>query len=255
MGSDYTFSFTSAALDCANAADYFEPNNATNETTEVEIPCTFPVLSSCGGDERKDYYSFTLGEAKKVTVRLRRIDGGSAASWSTSLLRGFYQIYAFGDSLRTTEETSNYYTFLPGTYTFSTGKQNEDDDIVFYSLTIETSSPCPDDVYEDNDFYFEATAIDPGSYTDLMSCYRDQDFYAIDVSAGQTLTVTADNLSGLTFDGGVYIWDPDDAFAVKDTGTHDPLSASWTAAVGGTYTFSVAWHLGEVEYSMVVEVE
>jgi hypothetical protein len=175
--------------------------------------------------------------------------------WSSHWLRRPYQIYANSDSLRAQEEVSDYYSFLPGTYILTVGKQDEDEEIVFYSLTMETSTPCPDDVYEDNDFSFEAAPIGPGNHTGLMSCYRDIDNYAIDLTAGETLTVTAENMSGQTFNGGVYIYDPDFTLVVKDEGTHNPLSASWTAAADGSYMVSVGWPLGEVEYSMAVEVD
>jgi hypothetical protein len=254
LGTDYTFSFTTGALDAANAADYFEPNDATNETTDIEVPCTYPVLSSCGGSERKDYFRFTLEEAAKVTFRLERADGGPAVRWSCSFVRRPYQIFANGDSLRSGEEVSDYYSFLPGTYLLQVGKQDEDEEIVFYSLTIETSTPCADDVHEDNDFSSEAAPIDPGYYTDLISCYRDIDNYTIDVTAGKMLIITGDNVSGRTVKGGVYIYDPDWNLVAKDEGTHNPLSAAWTATMDGTYMFSVGWPLDEVEYWLMVEV-
>ena len=255
LGTDYTFSFTTGILNCENAADYHEPNDATNETAQIEIPCTYPVLSSCGADERRDYFSFTLEEPAKVTVRLMRIDAGPGVNWSTSFQRGVYQIFAFGDSLRSTQETSDYFTFNPGTYKIRTAKQDEDEEIVFYSLTVETSAPCPDDAHEDNDFSFEPAPIEPGSYTDLVSCYRDNDYYSIDLTVGERLVVTADNVSGYTLEGGIFIFDTDYQAVAEDWGDHNPVSTAWTATVDGTYRFSVGWPLGEVEYWMTVEVE
>lgn len=255
MGTAYSFSFTTGALSCENASDYLEPNDATNQTSHVAIPCTLPVLSSCGASERRDYFSFTLEEASKVTFRAQRVGVGSPVPWSTTFSRGVYQIFANGDSLRADEEVSDYFSFLPGTYTLRAGKQNEDEDIVFYSLTIETSAPCPDDAYEDNDFAFEAAPIGLGEYTDLMSCHMDLDYYSVDLTAGETLTVTAENLGAGVLEGGVYIYDPDNTRVARDYGTHNPLSTLWTAAEDGTYILLVSWPMGEVEYSMTVEVE
>jgi len=255
LGTDYTFGFTTGTLDCENAADYLEPNDATNQTSHVAIPCTLPVLSSCGAAERRDYFSFTLDEAKTVTFRVQRAGGGPPVPWSTTFSRGVYQIFANSDSLRADEEVGDYFSFLPGTYTLRAGKQNEDEEIVFYSFTIETSAPCPDDAYEDNDFSFEAAPIGPGEYTDLISCYMDLDYYSIDLTAGETLTVTAENLGAGVLEGGVYIYDPDNTRVARDYGTHNPLSTLWTAAEDGTYILLVSWPMGEVEYSMTVEVE
>ncbi len=255
LGTAYTFGFTTGPLDCAGAMDYLEPNSATNEVADIEIPCTYPVLSSCGASDRYDYFSFTVEEAVKVTFRLERVDEGPAVSWVAGFQRTVYQIYAVSDSLRTGGEVSDYYTFLPGTYLIRTGKQDEDDEIVFYRLTVETSAPCADDIYEDNDFSFEATPIGPGHFEDLMSCYRDLDYYSIDLTVGQTLTVTAANVSGGAVDGGVYILDPDYTLVAQDRGTDSPLGASWTATEDGTHRFRVGWPSAEVEYTMDVEVD
>ncbi len=255
LGTAHTFSFTTGPVTCDNAADYFEPNNATNETADVQIPCTYPVLSSCGASERYDYFGFTLEEATKVTFRLQRVDGGPAVRWSSAFLRGVYQIYSMSDSLRTGEEVSNYYSFLPGTYTLRIGKQDEDAEMVFYSLMIEASAPCTDDAYEDNDFAFEAAPVTPDHYEDLVSCFKDSDYYAIDLTVGQSLTVIATNVSGGSVDGGIYILGPDYTTVAQDRGTHSPLSTSWMATAAGTHRFSVGWPLGEVEYTMDVEVD
>jgi hypothetical protein len=190
-----------------------------------------------------------------VTFRLQRVDGGPPANWAVNYQRHPYQIFGYWDSLRTGEDLTDYYSFLPGTYTLRIGKQDEDEEIVFYSLTMETSEPCQDDTYEDNDFTFEAAPMEPGYYPSLMSCYKDLDYYSIDLTAGQTLTVTGENVSGEVFYGGVYILDPDYQTVIQDLGTDNPLSASWTAVVDGTYSFSVGWYVGEVEYSLNVEVE
>jgi hypothetical protein len=255
LGTAYTFGFTTGPLTCDNAVDYLEPNSASNEVADIEIPCTYPVLSSCGGSDRYDYFGFTLEEAAKVTFKFQRVDGGPAVRWTAGFQRTVYQIYSMSDSLRTGEEVGNYYSFLPGTYTIRTGKQNEDEEIVFYSLTVEASTPCADDAYEDNDFAFEGTPIAPDHYENLVSCYQDGDYYVIDLTVGQSLTVTAYNVSGGSVDGGIYMVDPDYAPVAVDKGTHSPLSTSWTATAAGTHSFSVGWPEAEVEYTMDIEVD
>jgi hypothetical protein len=255
MGTDYTFSFTTGELSCENAADYFEPNDSGNEGTEIEIPCTYPVLSSCGASERFDYFIFTVEEAVKVTFNLQRVGGDGGAYWVANFHRHPYQIYAITDSLRTTAEMSDYYTFQPGTYNLRTGKQDDDEEIVFYSLRIETSAPCADDIYEDNDFTFDAAELLPGVYEDLVSCYKDADYYFVSLDGGETITATATHTSGTSPSGGLYIRDPDYDLVAQDEGIGNPLNASWTAAATGDYWISVGWHFVEVEYTLNIEVD
>jgi len=138
LGTAYTFSFTTGPATCDNAADDFEPNDIAPESKIIEIPCSHPVLSSCGGDERADYYDFTVGEATTATFRLRRVDGGPAVRWAVSFQRHPYQIFSVRDSLKSTEEVTDYYTCSTGIYTMKIGKQDEDEEIVFYSLALET---------------------------------------------------------------------------------------------------------------------
>ena len=50
-----------------------------------------------------------------------------------------------------------------------------------------TAGVCTDDIYEVNNAAWEAAPIAMGSYTGLASCF-DEDWYEINLTAGQTLT-------------------------------------------------------------------
>jgi len=255
LGTAYTFSFTTGPATCDNAADDFEPNDIAPESKIIEIPCSHPVLSSCGGDERADYYDFTVGEATTATFRLRRVDGGPAVRWAVSFQRHPYQIFSVRDSLKSTEEVTDYYTCSTGIYTMKIGKQDEDEEIVFYSLALETSAPCMDDSYEENDNVFEAPMLLPGHYENLISCNHDNDFYGVELTAGQTLTITADNVSGGSPNGHASILDSGYRVMAIDSGTHTPLTASYTAAVTEVHWVKVTWEYCAVEYTLDIEVE
>ncbi|MGM0555101.1 MAG: PPC domain-containing protein [Myxococcota bacterium] len=54
-----------------------------------------------------------------------------------------------------------------------------------------TDAQCPD-TFENNDDSSEATSLSTGSYSDLLSCSGDFDWYSTQVAAGETLTVTTD---------------------------------------------------------------
>jgi hypothetical protein len=255
LGTAHSFSFTTGPATCDNAADDFEPNDSPTESVSIEIPCSHPVLSSCGGDERADYYDFTVEEAAEMTFRLRRVDGGPSVRWAVNVLRHPLVIFSVYDSLKSTEEVTDYYTCSAGTYTLKVGKREEDQEIVFYSLALETSAPCVDDSYEDNDNVFEAPMLPPGHYDNLISCHNDNDFYGVDLTAGQTLTVTASNVSGGSPYGSTSILDSGYRIMDIDSGTHTPLTTSYTAAATEVHWVKVTWEYSRVEYTLDIEVE
>ena len=87
-------------------------------------------------------------------------------------------------------ERASHFSFNPGTYVLRIFG-HDDPVYVLYDLVLETSAPCEDDEYEDNDFIDEAVPIAPGTITGLRACWLDADFYTFDVVAGQTVTLTA----------------------------------------------------------------
>jgi hypothetical protein len=251
----YTFSFTTGEASCLNASDEFEPNDIAPESASIEVPCSHPVLSSCGADARADYYDFTVEQSATVTFRLRRVDGGPAVRWAVSFQRHPYQLFSISDSLKSTEEITGSYSCEPDTYTLRVGKHDEDEETVFYSLELEASAQCADDSYEENDNAMEASIILPGFYEDLISCYHDYDFYGIELIAGQTVTMTVENVSGGEPDGYIYILDSGYRIKASDSGTHTPFVASYTAASSEVHWLKATWDNDRVEYTMDIQVE
>ena len=104
-----------------------------------------------------------------------------------------------GTSFETGDSSASFqYSFLPGTYYVAVWKYYVDHHYVVYDLRLETSEPCPDDAYEDNDFRYDATPMIPGQYDSLRACYLDADYFAVEVESGQTLTVTMAQVTGYT---------------------------------------------------------
>jgi len=63
----------------------------------------------------------------------------------------------------------------------------DDDDIIGDDDDSVPTGPCNDDTSEPNNGLAEATPVTAGSYTGLVSCTDDEDYYSISVNAGQYL--------------------------------------------------------------------
>ena len=83
-------------------------------------------------------------------------------------------------------------TFLPGTYYVRILCMEEptEYDYILYDFELMTGDPCADDPYEDNDFLDEAPLVSPGTLADLRGCGNDYDYFAVELNAGDTITVT-----------------------------------------------------------------
>ncbi len=124
---------------------------------------------------------------------------------------------------------------------------------VLYDLEIEvTDGPlCPEDEYDSdgasNDDIASATVIDrtaalagtENAFVGLRYCDLNEDFYSIDLEAGDTIrwVVSHDADRGQDLDATIYL--PDGSNPVSGTTTDDDEEVSYTAAVAGTYTLRV----------------
>ena len=113
----------------------------------------------------------------------------------------------------------------PGDDDDSTDPPGDDDDSVGDGV-------CPDDVFEDNDDQNAAVQLTAGLQAGLTSCVEDEDWFAIEVPAGDELTVA------LTFaddegDIDVTITDPAGAWLGGSSSTTDDELAGPIASTGG----------------------
>lgn len=257
MGQEVIFGFTTGPLDCEHLRDRFEPNDDIASATQTGTDGFYPGLTSCGGAERFDFYRFTLTQTQKIRVtteaayvdtqsvvwkiKFRRDDGLDYASLGT-------QVYAGGSA-------SSYYTFLPGTYWIEAGKYDDDSHLVVYHLIVEELAPAPDDQYEDNDFPDQATPIQPGLYEGLRGARSDADYYSLDLTVGQTITVTATEVTTTYGIRRLEILDANATFLTGHTDTVNPAVEFWTVTTTGTYIVYARWWSDDVIYNLNVEVE
>ncbi len=125
--------------------------------------------------------------------------------------------------------------------------------IFIYDLTLETSAPCQDDAYEDNDVPSEAVPIGAGLHEGLLGCYMDQDYFAIEVTTGQTLTVTMNGVSPSGEGRGLHLWGPDGT-SENSYGATNPRTVSATATEDITYNVNAYWRDEAIEYTLEVSL-
>jgi hypothetical protein len=261
LAGDSTISFTTGPFDCEHLRDMFEPNDQAALAPHLELHETYALLSSCGGEERNDVFEFTLTDTVNVIARTEAayLDTEYVA-WQMYFERANGDLYAgigtsFGPSRMI---PTHHHTFLPGTYYLHLWKYYEDHHIVVYHLTLDTSDPCQDDGYEDNDFIDQAVPISPGTIEGLRGCDSDGDFFSTDLVAGQTLTVAATEVTTKDQTRMLEIFGPDHSrltgHVSHDHPIENPIIETWTATEGGTYYFWVYWIGDGVVYDLYVEV-
>ena len=255
----YSLSFQTGTLDVSHIDDYFEPNESAGQATVVDTGVTYPTLS--GWDADRDFYKFTLTESKRVTVATRIIHAPTLPSgpgWQLYFSRADGQHYTtMGTSAHAGNSPSNSFSFSPGTYYAEIYNSYglETGGFVLYDLTLMTGPPCQDDVFEDNDFEDEAALITAGSYSGLRACDIDHDYFAIEVTSGQTLTVTID----ATFTAGGWenrrvVMSAPGGMGNSTEGTANPTTLSVAAGADGTAWFYVVYWEDGVEYTMDVDL-
>jgi hypothetical protein len=257
IGDDVVFAFTTGERDCAHLSDRFEPNDVIASATPVELDLAYPGLTSCGDGERSDVYRFTLTEARKVKVLTQAICVDTTyANWHINFERedGLYFV-TMGTSVSSSGGTpTHYYTFLPGTYWVDIGKNKYGAGLVLYHLTLQTLEPAEDDDYEDNDFPDEAKPIAAGLLENLRGAYVDADYFSIDLAAGDSLGVTATEVTSTGATRRLVIVDPSGAWRREETNSDNPIVVGWRTNATGKHLIKTRWWSDGVIYDLNVEV-
>jgi hypothetical protein len=259
MASDAEFEFTTTGtVDCQHLVDYFEPNDDIPSAAEIELDTYYTCLSSCGGDERLDFFKFTVDTPVQIRAYARHsFSWGDTVDFIVNYLRldgeYYYQIHS---SLATNWGINNDFTFYPGTYLVEVGKPYDDAELLVYYLVLTTRPACEDDIYEDNDFLDEAAPVPPGLYENLTGCVNDRDYFQLELNTGQTLTGTLTQVTDLRAGRYIKIFDPDGLEVASEGfyGHQEPISVSWTAAESGSHFVCVRWHYYGIKYDLDIDV-
>jgi hypothetical protein len=255
MGSDYTFSYTTGPFSCGNLYDPFEENDEIATAKDVDLNTWYWLVPSCGEPARRDFYRFTLAEPAKATVRANFVHSDSTHfQWGISFFREDGDDYsqcgwapvAFPFQL------TYHYSFLPGTYYALIYGQDPGPFTGVYNFMIETSEPCPDDEYEDNDFQDEAKPITLGQH-ELRGCHVDADYFSIGMPAGKTLKVTMTEVTSVAAGDSRYlgIWGP--GVSVGGSNRNEPR-VEMVLTQAGTYYIKTQWWKDGVIYNLNIEM-
>ncbi len=234
-----------AATPTPDCSDSFEPNNSPSAAAAAGEG-THTDLEVCSGNE--DYYTLTSSGSLTATVEFNH----SAGDLDIELYDGTDKI-ASSTSTGNTEEVS---VSSAGTYTLRVFGYNGAANT--YSLTVTGdgggSTGCTDG-FEPNGDSSVATSISEGSYQSLEICANDVDWYAIDVSGGQTISV---NLEFSHSDGDldVTLYDSSVSQVANAQSSDDNETLSVEAGNSGTYYLKVFGYNGAVApYALVLDLQ
>ena len=108
-----------------------------------------------------------------------------------------------------------------------------------YSIAVSEPPTCPSDSFETNQTEANAAAISVGAYPSLNVCEMDEDWYAIDAAAGQSIAVM---LNFLHAEGDVdaTLYTPTGGWAVSGTSVTDNEELGpYTVTEAGVHTLRV----------------
>lgn len=242
-----SYELTLGFIDCE---DDFEPNDTFEEAFNA-APGDYNSLL-CPGDA--DFFAVTLAEGEtllaaasfindegNINLRLYDTDGVTELDASESTFANS-EVIAF-----TATVAGDYFieVFSPDAETLNT-----------YDLNFTVDNFC-DDEFEPNNSIEEAVTLTPGTYNADV-CRPDTDptdFYAVDVTAGQTLVVTVEFDDDLG-DIDVTLFDSNENTVDSSTGTTDIEIVETTAAQDETFFVNVRLFTNNAvnPYTITVEI-
>ncbi len=239
------------AVECED--DFLEEND-TRTTARFVAPGSVDDLRVCAGDDDYYYADLTSGDTINATLSFAHAGGnidlrvldpdGNAVASSTSV---------------NDNETVSHVATRSGRYTLRASLLGETDSTLGndYDLTfsvVEGADTCTTDRLERNDSQDGAETLAPELYTNLFVCDGNEDWYATEVPAGATMTVSL-TFSHSDADVELAIVRPNGSRVTSITAT-DNEQASVVAVEGGVYYTRVyVVNGGTAQYALEIEVE
>jgi len=258
IAADYEFAFTTGVFGCDELEDPFENSKSIGTAALVDWDIRYKLLPGCGGDANMHHFKLVLTEDTMITIRYKIVDADTAnLSWVTNFLRADGKEYPGQGAGITVADHYEYEfrrSFLAGTYYVKTGKRDYTGHTAVYEIVFMASEACADDAYEDNDFPDEATPVVAGPFAGLRACYIDDDYYAIDLSIGQTLDVTLDAPGTEGTLRRMWIISPSGTEMGRYNGYGNPCSLERTAFMDGTHYVQVRWWVSDIDYELDFEI-
>lgn len=210
-----------------------EEENDTSATAGTISPGSYGALTLCTGDD--DYYALSLGNGDQVSVSLAFTD--AEGDIDLQLLDSAGAVLQSSSGVTDTE-TVGHTTTAAGTYVIRTTLYGDAGSSPgnTYSMTVAVTSVsgCPNDGYEPNNTRQAAIPMSLGTFPSLSVCTMDDDFFAVSLSAGETLSidVTLNNSEG---DVDVAIQDSAGTVLDSSQTTTNTETIDFTATAADTY--------------------
>ncbi len=174
--------------DCRD--DGFEDND-TRADAAVVLGGMLEGLVVCPGDS--DYFAIDLAAGDELAITATFSD--AAGDLDLVLFNADGTVVGSAVSV-TDNETIDYVATRSGRYVVQAYLLGDDDVLGnTYELDLDVTSAgpaCDTDRFEDNDAVSTAIDFEAGSYADLIVCSDDEDYYAFDLGAGDTINIDVD---------------------------------------------------------------
>lgn len=225
----------------ATVNDPYEPNDSQSDATEIEAG-DYSDLTLRG--QESDFYAVELSGGETLDVRLQRDQDAPVNpavtvydSDGTALDTAVEFTYDANDTVvervaHQVDESGTYYVEVHG------GREDAE---LRYSLAVAIAS---NDRYEANGQRDSATPLEPGTYDDLSILGGESDFYAVEMTEGETMDVAVEH--GQTIQRpGLIVHGPGGSAAAtgteywNDAGDVRTVRAAFQARQSGTYYIEV----------------
>jgi hypothetical protein len=231
---------------CVN--DGYEDNDSCQEAVLI-TPGTYPDLQICTGDH--DWFGVDILARQTVTITI--LFSHSQGDLDLVLYDSDCVTQRAYSGSSTDDEQIVYTPLYGGIHHFDVyGYQDAENT---YDLIVTTSpvAPCADDGFEENDSCEQAALVSPGTYTGLHVCPSDDDWYAVDLQEGDTITATI-LFAHAEGDLDMALHYPNCELLAASQSSTDNEQLVYQAASAGTYHIRVYGFRGaENDYDLIVE--
>ncbi|MCP4872219.1 MAG: hypothetical protein GY898_26245, partial [Proteobacteria bacterium] len=167
-------------------SDSYEPNDAPFTAAGPLAAGAYPGLHACLADEDWFEIDLTAGEELTVDLSFAHIEGDIDMEVFDSAANSV----GLGNS-STDNESVTYTAATTGTYLLQVLLFSDSGSVVGnpYDLDVAITPPpaCPSDSLEPNDSQITGAPVTDGSYPGLSACTGDDDWYLLELLAGETL--------------------------------------------------------------------
>lgn len=194
-------------------------------------------LNACAGDD--DYYAYNFAQGDDVTVNVTFSD--AEGDIDVQLLNAGGTEVALSDS-NTDNESIAYTVPSAGPYTLRVYLYGDAGSVPgsAYGLNVQVagSLTCAPDPFEANNTRAAAASLPLGTYSGLTACENDADFYAVNLTGSQTVTVQT-LFSNAEGDIDLRLYDPNGTQVSSSVSVSDNESLTFTPTMSGLHVIEV----------------